>query len=45
MERVTIFIDGSNFYHALKRCFGTAAIDFEKLAALLVGPRKLIRIY
>ena len=45
MERVTIFIDGSNFYHALKRCFGTASIDFEKLAASLVGSRKLIRIY
>ena len=45
MERVVIFIDGSNFYHALKGCFGTAAIDFAKLATLLAGSRKLVRIY
>lgn len=44
-DRVTIFIDGSNLYHCCKSEFGKASIDFEKFAQLLVGDRKLIRIY
>jgi len=44
-ERVCIFIDGSNFYHLLKSSFGDVRIDFGKLAAMLVGERKLVRIY
>jgi len=44
-ERVVVFIDGSNFYHALKSDFGDAKIDFEKLVGKLVGARRLVRIY
>jgi uncharacterized LabA/DUF88 family protein len=44
-ERVAIFIDGSNFYHCLKEDFGTAAIDFGKLAECLANGRQLLRIY
>ena len=44
-ERVGIFIDGSNFYHALKGKFSRATVDFAKLAELLVGDRQLVRIY
>lgn len=46
MERVAIFIDGSNFYHGLKNDLLSTKIDFKKLGELLCGPgRKLIRIY
>jgi len=34
-ERIAIFIDGSNFYHGLKALFGSAKIDFVKLAEKL----------
>jgi uncharacterized LabA/DUF88 family protein len=44
-ERVTIFIDGSNLYHCCKNEFGKASLDFEKFVQLLVGDRKLIRVY
>lgn len=45
MERVAIFIDGSNFYHGLKATFGRANIDFEKFAQKLCGDRSLVRTY
>ena len=46
MERVVVFIDGSNFYHGLKANFGRTRVDFYKFAASLCGDnRKLIRIY
>jgi len=46
MERVALFIDGSNFYHGLKANFGRTRVDFYKFATLLRGEnRKLIRIY
>ncbi len=48
MERVAIFIDGSNFYHALRRTFGKASIRFDLLAEKLVNRtsgRKLLRIH
>ena len=35
MERVMIFIDGSNFYHGLKEVIGTARIDFTKFGDIL----------
>jgi len=44
-ERIAIFIDGSNFYHGLKALFGSAKIDFVKLAEKLCAGRKLIRTY
>lgn len=46
MERVMIFIDGSNFYHGLKNNLVQTQLDFGKLSALLCGSeRKLIRTY
>jgi len=46
MNRVAIFIDGSNFYHGCRNALpaGTA-VDFSALARKLVGERQLIRIY
>jgi len=44
-ERVAIFIDGSNFYHALKDNFGRADLDFGALASKLCGERLLLRTY
>jgi hypothetical protein len=38
-ERVAIFVDGSNFYHALKDNFGRADLDFGVLASKLCGER------
>ncbi len=46
MERVTIFIDGSNFYHGLRANNCSTKIDFHKLSKLLTGEqRSLIRTY
>jgi len=48
MDRVAIFIDGSNFYHALKGAFGKAQIKFDVLAEKLVNSRpgrRLLRIH
>jgi len=45
MERVAIFIDGSNFYHNLKAICGETDIDFYKLAQWLVAKRHLVRTY
>lgn len=44
-ERVVIFVDGSNFYHALKGNFGITKIDFYAFSRMLCGERKLIRTY
>jgi uncharacterized LabA/DUF88 family protein len=38
MDRVCIFIDGSNFYHALKDAGLPVNVDFGKLAGELTGP-------
>ena len=38
MDRVCIFIDGSNFYHALKEARLPVSVDFGKLGANLTGP-------
>ena len=46
MSRVSIFIDGSNFYHALRNAGCNTNIDFHKLGTELCGPdRDLVRIY
>lgn len=42
---MAIFIDGSNFYHALKDNFGRADLDFEVFASRLCCERRLIRTY
>lgn len=45
-KRVMVFIDGSNFYHALKQKHGHARIDFAHMVEALVGPdRDLVRVY
>ena len=45
MERVCIFIDGSNLYHGLKDVCGKASLDFAKFISWLVGSRHLVRTY
>lgn len=46
MERVAIFIDGSNLYFAVKDGLGSQdTVDIEKLSHKLVGNRELGRIY
>lgn len=45
MDRVCIFIDGSNFYHALKEAGLPINVDFGKLAIELTGQRKHIHTY
>ncbi|MDI9527103.1 MAG: NYN domain-containing protein [Desulfomonilia bacterium] len=46
MERVVIFVDGSNLYNSLKKNFGKVQIDFRVLAEKLTNPtRKLVRLY
>lgn len=46
MEKVAIFIDGSNFYHGMKSNLGEGInIKFEKFSELLSGSRKLVRTY
>jgi uncharacterized LabA/DUF88 family protein len=48
-EKVMVFIDGSNFYHLLKKIFGNSKklmdFNFEKFIEYIVGDRRLIRIY
>jgi uncharacterized LabA/DUF88 family protein len=46
VDKVCIFIDGSNFYHALAENNKPKNIDFDKLAAALTGPnRKHVQTY
>lgn len=45
MERVAIFIDGSNLYHALKKEMARVNLDYAALAGKLSAGRKLIRTY
>lgn len=46
MDRVCIFIDGSNFYHALKAAELPVGVDLGKLGTELTGPdRRHIHTY
>jgi uncharacterized LabA/DUF88 family protein len=53
MKRVCVFIDGSNFYHNLKKASGTANVDFYKFGEKLTKrirtemsvDTELVRIY
>ncbi len=45
IERVMIFIDGSNLYHSLKDYFKRTDIDIGKMCQKFVDKRRLIRIY
>ncbi len=44
IERVAIFIDGSNLYHSLKS-LSVKEIDFEKLVSLLIKERLLTKVF
>ena len=44
-NRVAIFIDGSNLYHALRSNFRRHDINFAEFANKLSGPRHLFRTY
>ncbi len=46
-ERISIFIDGSNFYHSVRDAFGVhhGRIDFRKLINKLNNDRLLIGVY
>ncbi len=44
-ERVAIFIDGSNLYHALKDNIGRTDLNFSEFALKLAAGRKLVRTY
>jgi len=48
MDRVAVFIDGSNFYYALKAAFSKTALKFDQLALALTNrlpDRRLLRVY
>ena len=45
MERVCIFIDGSNLYHGLKSLLGRTDLDFARFIDWLVQDRTLVRTY
>jgi len=45
LERVAIFIDGSNLYHALEGTLKRHDLDFTEFVAKLCGDRRLYRTY
>jgi len=45
LDRVMVFIDGSNLYHSLKNHFQRTDIDIGKFCEKLVEKRRLVRIY
>ena len=44
-DRVAIFIDGSNLYHALRANFKRHDLNFAKFAKKLCGERRMFRTY
>lgn len=45
MERVMVFIDGSNLYHSLKSFVKRTDIDIGKMCKKIIDKRHLVRIY
>jgi uncharacterized LabA/DUF88 family protein len=46
VERVAVFIDGSNFYHGCRNVLPAGSnVDFTAFARKLVGTRQLVRVY
>lgn len=49
MEKISIFIDGDNFYHSLKKIYGSSKnyndFNFEKFCNFLAKGRKIISIF
>lgn len=44
-NRVMVFIDGSNFEIARKKCFGNRMLDYNKFINKLCGDRRLIKAF
>lgn len=44
-DRVAIFIDGSNLYHALRNNFKRNDLNFDAFTSALCGSRRLFRTY
>lgn len=44
-NRIAVFIDGSNLYHALKSNFRRSDLNFAEFAKRLCGSRRLFRTY
>ena len=44
-DRIAIFIDGSNLYHALRSNFKRHDLNFTKFTDRLCGERRLFRVY
>jgi len=44
-ERVAVFIDGSNLYHALRSNYGRYDLNFGEFVTKLCGQRRLYRAY
>ncbi len=44
-ERVAIFIDGANLFHALLQDFSNPNLDYELFAKKLLNGRTLVRVY
>ena len=44
-DRVAIFIDGSNLYHALRSNFGRYDLNFAEFTKKLCGTRRMFRTY
>jgi uncharacterized LabA/DUF88 family protein len=46
MERVMVFVDGSNLYHGLKETLGHARVDFQRFCSQLCGSsRRLVHVH
>jgi uncharacterized LabA/DUF88 family protein len=45
MEKLVIFVDGSNYYHSLKKAFNNTNVDFQKLSNFLSSNYNLVKIY
>lgn len=44
-ERVAVFIDGNNLYHALRSDIGRTHLDFAQFVTKIIGGRRLVRAY
>jgi uncharacterized LabA/DUF88 family protein len=44
-DRIAIFIDGSNLYHALRSNFGRYDLNFAEFTKKLCGARRMFRTY
>jgi uncharacterized protein (TIGR00288 family) len=44
-EKLIIFVDGSNYYHSLKKAFNKTKINFQKLSNYLSINYNLVQIY